>query len=90
MKEFFERLKVCWCVLTHRNYAFFSCKDSAIKFNVAGHYQGLNDNGLAAYSSFSNMWFYTYTGKRTLENILWNTINDFSVKMIATTEMCDE
>lgn len=90
MKEFFERLKVCWCVLTHRNYAFFSCKDSAIKFNIAGHYEGLTDKGLAAYSSFSNRWFYTDNGKRTLENILWDTINDFSIKMITKTEKHNE
>ena len=90
MKELIERLKVCWCVLTHRNYAFFSCKDSAIKFNIVGGYEGLDGKGLAAYSSFSDRWFYTNSGKRTLENILWDTINDFSVKMIATTEMCDE
>lgn len=86
MKEFFERLKVCWCVLTHRNYVFFSCKNSAIKFNIAGHYEGLTDKGIAAYSSFRDKWFYTNTGKRTLENILWDTINDFSIKMIAKTE----
>ena len=89
MKELIERLKVCWCVLTHRNYAFFSCKDSAIKFNIAGHYEGLADNGLAAYSSFGDMWFYTNTGKRTLENILWDTIGYFANKMKEENN-CDE
>jgi len=78
MTELFERLKVCWCVLTHRNYAFFSCKDSAIKFDIAGGYEGLDGNGLAAYSSFSNRWFYTNNGKRTLEKILWDVIGDFA------------
>lgn len=78
MTELFERLKVCWCVLTHRNYAFFSCKDSAIKFNTAGDYEGLDDNGVAAYSSFSDMWFYTDNDKCTLEEIFWDTIGDIA------------
>ena len=90
MRELIERLKVCWYVLTHRNYAFFSCKDSCVEFNEDGQYNGLSDKGLASFSSFSDMWFYTNTGKRTFENVLWETISSFSILMMAKPQKCDE
>ena len=82
MTELFERLKVCWCVLTKRNYAFFACKTSAVEFDKGGRYTGTNGKKLAAYSSLvDGKYFRTNDGARSFGFFFWGAVCSFSNKM---------
>ena len=54
MVNFIERLKVCWHVLTKRNYVYFGLDNDAFVFDEDGNYVDTKLNKVASYSVISN------------------------------------
>lgn len=74
-----ERLKVCWHVLTKKNYAFFAIDKDALLFNNNGDYSHIKPNSVAAYSNVDKTTSYiTDNGLRTFYSFFWNMVKDFS------------
>ena len=48
MYNFIERLKICWHVLTKRNYVYFGLGNNAFVFDKDGHYVETKLNKIAS------------------------------------------
>lgn len=79
-KDFKERLKVCWHVLTKQNYAFFAVNENALVFDDNGNYDHIQKDGVASYSNVLSSWFYkTSNGKKkTFGWFFWGSVKDFA------------
>lgn len=87
MKRFVEKLKVCWNVLTKRNYIYFglsSSKKEPFIYDEKGYFVKTKKNAIAAYSSIEDMYFYTNddTFVHSLDWFLWEAVSDFADKQI--------
>lgn len=79
MNNIIERLKVCWHVLTKKNYAFFAIGKDALVFDDNGHYSHIKPNSVTAYSDVDKTTSYiTDNGLRTFYSFFWDTVKDFS------------
>ena len=47
IKEYIERLKVCWNVLTKRNYVYFGIGKNPFAWDENGYYTGIKDGKFA-------------------------------------------
>ena len=90
MKRLIEKLKVCWNVLTKRNYIYFglsSSKKEPFIYDKKGYFVKTKKNAIAAYSSIEDMYFYTNdTSVRSLDTFLWGAVSDFAKKQITKEE----
>ena len=82
-KVFFERLVVCWYVLTKKNYVFFALDNDAIVFDANGNYSDINANKLAEFDCFDeNFDINTTYGIKNIGWLIWGAIADFAYKRI--------
>lgn len=73
--SFWERLKICWSVLTKHNYVYFGIGKDPIIWNEDGSYKEINKDAIKAYCYITyNYKFDTNTGVENLHDFMWNTI----------------
>ena len=65
-----ERLKVCWHILTKDNYVIFCINDNTIVWNKDGTYSHINPNSTAFYCKV------TYDVKWKMKGVITN-LHDF-------------
>ena len=83
MSNFIERLKICWYVLTKRNYVYFGLGNNAFVFDKDGHFVETKLNKIASYSSIQNMTFITEDDNLIpLKDFIWSGVSDFAEKQI--------
>ncbi len=46
MYNFIERLKICWNVLTKRNYVYFGLENNPFMWDANGYYNGIKKGKL--------------------------------------------
>lgn len=82
MVNFIERLKVCWHVLTKRNYVYFGLGNDAFVFDDNGNYVNTKLNKIASYSDFNNKRFNTDYGLISLKDFMWSAISDYANQQV--------
>lgn len=92
MKRLIEKLKVCWNVLTKRNYIYFglsSSKKEPFIYDKKGYFVETKKNAIAAYSSIEDMCLYTDDDAfvRSLDTLLWEAVSDFAEKQITKSRL---
>lgn len=92
MKRLIEKLKVCWNVLTKRNYIYFglsSSKKEPFIYDKKGYFVETKKNAIAAYSSIEDMCLYTDDDKfvHSLDTLLWEAVSDFAEKQITESRL---
>lgn len=76
-----ERLKVCWNVLTKKNYIYFGIGNEPIIWNEDGSYKELNKNELKSYSYVDDTYiFKTNDGNQTLHYFIWRVVEKLAKK----------
>ena len=74
-----ERLKVCWNVLTKKNYVYFGMSKEPIVWDDNGKYKTVAKNALKCYSCISYDYkFKTNTGIKNLHDFAWGVIEEFA------------
>lgn len=74
-----ERLKVCWNVLTKKNYVYFGVGKEPVVWNDDGTYKTVNKNALRCYSCITyDYQFNSKTGIRNLHDFVWDCIEKFA------------
>ena len=76
MKNFIERLIICWYVLTKKNYIYFGIGKNPILWDKNGKYENLKDGELQLYTYFDDYTFMTKNGKSNLHDMVWSTVKD--------------
>lgn len=75
----FERLKVCWNVLTKKNYIYFGIDKEPIIWNEDGSYKSTNPKALACFSCVTYDYeFNSNNGIKNLHNFVWHTVEEFA------------
>ena len=71
MVNFIERLKVCWHVLTKRNYVYFGLGNDAFVFDDNGNYVNTKLNKIN-----------TDYGLISLKDFMWSAISDYANQQV--------
>lgn len=78
-----ERLMVCWNVLTKENYVYFGLSKDPIVFGKDGKYERLKRNSIAACSYVStDCKFLAYGKETTLHDFVWKSVKKYSEKVL--------
>lgn len=78
MYNFIERLKICWNVLTKRNYVYFGLGNEAFLWDDNGYYDGIKKGKFAEYDYVETFIFKTDYGLSSLKKLMWDTIADYA------------
>lgn len=78
MYNFIERLKVCWNVLTKRNYVYFGLGKKPFMWDENGYYNGIKKGKFAEYDYIENVKFNTDNGLSSLKKLMWASIEDYA------------
>lgn len=78
MYNLIERLKVCWNVLTKRNYVYFGLGKNPFMFDDNGYYDGIKKGKLAVYDNIENVIYKTDDSLLSLNKLMWDTIADYA------------
>lgn len=74
-----ERLKVCWNVLTKKNFVYFGLSKDPLVFGKDGKYERLKKHSLSAYSYVSSDYkFLAYGKETTLHDFVWKSVEEFA------------
>ena len=74
-----ERLKICWNVLTLKNYVYLGIGKNPIKWNDDGSYKELNKNSIRCLCYVPYDYKFMLGGKETnLHDYTWNCIESFA------------
>lgn len=74
-----ERLKICWHVLTLKNYVYFGLGKDPIEWNDDGSYKEIKRDKLSCFSCISYDYKFNAYGKETnLHDFAWGVIKDFA------------
>lgn len=74
-----ERLKICWSVLTKSNYIYFGISKNPVEWNEDGSYKRLKRGCLKSYNSVSyDLHFETNNGVSNLHDLVWSTVEEFA------------
>ena len=74
-----ERLKICWSVLTNKNYIYLGMSNRPFVFDKEGTYVGVDRRKLSSYSFVSyDYGFETKDGKTNLHDFMWKHIGFMS------------
>ena len=74
-----ERLKVCWNVLTKKNYVYFGVGKEPIVWNEDGSYKSTNPDALRCYSCVTYDYkFDSNKGIQNLHDFVWGCIEKFA------------
>lgn len=76
-----ERLKICWSVLTLESYVYFGLGKDPIIWNEDGTYKKLKDKKFSAFTYIPYDLKFTAYGKETnLHDFIWRCIEKFAGK----------
>ena len=76
-----ERLKVCWNVLTKKNYIYFGIGNEPIIWNEDGSYKELDKNELKSQSDVDATYILkTNDGNHTLHEFIWRVVEKLAKK----------
>ena len=76
-----ERLKICWNVLTKKNYIYFGIGNEPIIWNEDGSYKELDKNELKSYSYVDDTYiFKTNDSNHTLHEFIWGVVEKLAKK----------
>ena len=78
MYNLIERLKICWNVLTKRNYVYFGFGKNAFIWDDNGYYDGIKKGKLAEYDNIETVLFKTDHGLSSLNKLMWSSIEDYA------------
>jgi len=78
MYNFIERLKVCWNVLTKRNYVYFGLGKNPFMWDENGYYDGIKKGRFAKYDNIETVIFKTDDGLSSLNKLMWSFIEDYA------------
>ena len=74
-----ERLKICWSVLTKYNYIYFGISKNPVEWNEDGSYKSLKRGSLKSYNCVSyDLNFETNKGVSNLHDLVWSTVEEFA------------
>lgn len=78
MKNLIERFKVCWNILTKKNYVYFGIGRDPFIWNENGDYVGIKKGKLAEYEHIENIEFNDDNGLSSLKKVMWNAIKEYA------------
>ena len=78
MYNFIERLKVCWNVLTKRNYVYFGLGKKPFMWDENGYYNGIKKGKFAEYDYIENVKFNIDNGLSSLKKLIWSSIEEYA------------
>ena len=78
MNNLIERLKICWNVLTKRNYVYFGIGKNPFIWDEKGYYAGIKKGKFAEYDYIENVKFNTDDGLSSLERLMWSSIEEYA------------
>lgn len=78
MHNLIERLKICWNVLTKRNYVYFGIGKNPFMWDENGYYAGTKDGSFAEYDYVENIKFNTDNGLSSLKKMMWKSIEEYA------------
>lgn len=77
--SFWERLKICYKVLTLDYYVYFGFNEDAILWKEDGKYKGLNEKGFAAFEYVSDkVKMYSHDKLTNLHDFFWHFIEKYA------------
>lgn len=83
VSNFFERLVICWHVLTKRNYIYFGVAKNPIVWNEDGSYNSVKSGGVKFYTHFDQFIFYKNGNvESSLHDLTWDTVIDIANKAL--------
>lgn len=84
MNNLIERLKICWNVLTKRNYVYFGIGKNPFIWDEKGYYAGIKKGKFAEYDYIENVKFNTDDGLSSLERLMWSSIEKYAKTRYST------
>ena len=78
MHNLIKRLKVCWNVLTKRNYVYFAIGKNAFMWDENGYYAGTQKGSFSEYDCIENIKFNTDNGVSSLKKVMWSSIEEYA------------
>lgn len=78
MYNLIERLKICWNVLTKRNYVYFGIGKNPFIWDENGYYAGTKDGSFVEYDYVENIKFNTDNGLSSLKKMMWRSIEEYA------------
>lgn len=78
MYNLIERLKICWNVLTKRNYVYFGLGKNPFMCDDNGYYKGIKNGKFAEYDDIETVIYETDSGLLSLNKLMWDTIADYA------------
>ena len=78
MNNFIERLKICWNVLTKRNYVYFGLGKNPFIWDNNGCYDGIKKGKFAEYDNIETVIFETDNGLSSLNDVIWGSIENYA------------
>ena len=78
MYNLIEKLKICWDVLTKRNYVYFGIGKNPFIWDENGYYAGIKDGKFAEYDYVENIKFNTDNGLSSLKKMMWRSIEEYA------------
>lgn len=83
LEHLFERLLICWHVLTKKNYVFFAIDNDAIIFDDDGKYSSLNINKVAEFDYFDEKFnLDSIHGIKNIGWFIWKSIAIFAEQRV--------
>ena len=78
MCNFIERLKICWNMLTKRNYVYFGLGKNPFMCDGNGYYDGVKKGKFAEYDYIDTVIYKTDDSLLSLNKLMWDTIADYA------------
>ena len=78
MYNLIKRFKVCWNVLTKRNYVYFGIGKNIFMWDENGYYAGIKNGKFAEYDYAENIKFNTDNGVSSLKKVMWSSIEEYA------------
>ena len=78
MNNLIERFKVCWNILTKKNYVYFGIGKNPFIWDENGYYAGTKKGKFSEYEYIENIKFYTDNGVSSLKKVMWNVIKEYA------------
>ena len=78
MNNLIERLKICWNVLTKRNYVYFGIGKNPFTWDENGYYAGARNEAFVEYDYVENVKFDTDNGLSSLNKMMWGSIEEYA------------
>lgn len=78
MYNLIERLKICWNVLTKRNYVYFGLGKNPFVWDDNGYYDGIKKGKFVEYDNIETVIYKVDDGLTSLNKLMWSSIEDYA------------